>query len=144
MNGYSLDLRERVLALVDAGTRRAEIVKTLRVSLASIGRYIRLRREGQSLAAKPRPGRRAHIGPAQAEALELQLLAVGTEGSLELHCELWEETQGVRVSGPTMSRALAKVAGWTRKKRRCAPASKTPLPGQLGGRWRAKNSTARS
>jgi transposase len=33
-----------------------------------------------------------------------------------MHCDLWEQTSGVRVSTSTMSRAIRRV-GWTRKKK---------------------------
>ena len=118
MNAYSLDLRERVVAAAEAGTPHAEIVRTFRVGVATIGRYLRRHRRGESLAAKPRPGMRPQIGAAQAEALEGQLRAVGTDASLDEHCARWQQEQGVAVSVSTMSRALARVAGWTRKKRR--------------------------
>ena len=117
MKAYSVDLRERVLAAVDAGAPHAEIVRMLRVSLATIGRYVRLRREGRSLEAKRPPGMRPFIGEPQRAALEAQLAAVGTDASLEQHCALWCEQQGVNVSVQTMSRVLARLAGWTHKKR---------------------------
>src|SRR5687768_18620347 len=43
MRAYSMDLRERVLAAVDRGTPRKEIVHTLGVSEPTIRRYLRLR-----------------------------------------------------------------------------------------------------
>ena len=118
MNAYSLDLRERVVAAAEAGTPHAEIVRIFRVGVATIGRYLRRHRQGESLAAKPRPGLRPQIGAAQAEALEAQLQVAGTDASLAEHCARWQREQGVAVSVSTMSRALARVAGWTRKKRR--------------------------
>ena len=117
MKAYSEDLRERVLLAVDAGTPHAEIVRLLRVSLATIGRYVRLRREVGSLAAKRHPGMRPRIGEPERAALEAQLAAVGVDASLEAHCQRWQAEQGVLVSVPTMGRALARVAGWTHKKR---------------------------
>ena len=117
MKAYSVDLRERVLAAVEAGTPHAEIVRMLRVSLATIGRYVRLHREGGPLAGKRHPGMRPRIGEPERAALTAQLAAVGTDASLAEHCELWHTQQGVRVSVPTMGRALARVAGWTHKKR---------------------------
>lgn len=117
MKAYSVDLRERVLGLVDAGTPHAEIVRMLRVSLATIGRYVRLRREGRSLEAKRHPGMTPRIGEPERAALEAQLVAAGTDASLAEHCELWHARHGVRVSVQTMSRVLARVAGWTHKKR---------------------------
>ncbi len=56
MKAYSVDLRERVVAAVNAGTAHAEIVRVFGLSLATIGRYVRLRRAGGALAAKRHPG----------------------------------------------------------------------------------------
>ena len=41
MKSYSLDLRERVLDDVDRGMPRKEAVRTFKVSLATIKRYIK-------------------------------------------------------------------------------------------------------
>jgi transposase len=57
MNAYSKDLRLRVLAAVDRGMPRKEVVRTFGVSIATIGRYLRRRREGADLAPKPSTGR---------------------------------------------------------------------------------------
>lgn len=117
MKAYSVDLRERVLAAVDAGTPHAEIVRVFRLSLATIGRYVRLRRQGHSIQAKKPPGMRPRIGAPERAALQAQLAAAGTDASLEQHCRLWQQAHRVRVSVPTMGRARARVAGWTHKKR---------------------------
>ena len=45
MNGYSKDLRLRILAAVDREMPRKEVVRTFGV----IGRYLRRRREGLDL-----------------------------------------------------------------------------------------------
>jgi transposase len=55
MNAYSKDLRLRVLAAVDRGMSRKEVVRTFGVSIATIGRYLRRRREGADLTPKPSP-----------------------------------------------------------------------------------------
>jgi transposase len=132
MNAYSKDLRLRVLTAVDRGTPRREVVETFGVSVATIGRYLRRRREGLDLAPRPSPGRTPTIG-ATAEhkrALWKQLEANDT-ATLEHHCELWERTQGVRVSISTMSRAIRKL-GWSRKKDRWEPPSETKRREVLG------------
>ncbi len=56
MNAFSLDLRQRVLAAVDAGLPRREIVQRLSVSLSTIERLVRLRRDSGHYAPQPRPG----------------------------------------------------------------------------------------
>ncbi len=125
MNAYSKDLRLRVLSAVDRGTPRKEVVKTFGVSVATIGRYLRRRREGLDLAPRSSPGRTPTIGAGNEHkrALWKQLEDYDT-ATLERHCELWERTQGTRVSISTMSRAIRKL-GWSRKKDRWEPPSET-------------------
>jgi transposase len=125
MNAYSKDLRLRVLAAVDRGMPRKEVVRTFGVSIATIGRYIRRRREGMDLAPRPSTGRTPTIlaNLQQKSALWKQLEKNDT-ATLERHCEIWQERQGARVSISTMSRAIRKL-GWSRKKDRWVPPSET-------------------
>jgi transposase len=121
MKAYSEDLRAKVLRAVDQGYSREEIVKLLGVSLATIKRYLKQRRETGTVAPKAIPGRPPKkLGPLQAELVP-QLQAHDDLG-LEEQCRLWEQSHGVRVSTSTMSRAIKRV-GWTRKKRRWVPLS---------------------
>jgi transposase len=132
MNAYSKDLRLRVLTAVDRGTPRKEVVETFGVSVATIGRYLRRRREGLDLTPRPSPGRSPTIGATteHKRALWKQLEGDDT-ATLERHCELWEEQQGDRVSISTMSRAIRKL-GWSRKKDRWEPQSETKRREVLG------------
>src|SRR6266851_5133576 len=57
MKAYSQDMRERVLRAVDQGIPRSEIVRVLGVSLATIGRYLKQRRETGHVQPKAIPGR---------------------------------------------------------------------------------------
>jgi transposase len=125
MNAYSKDLRLRVLAAVDRGMPRKEVVRTFGVSIATIGRYIRRRREGMDLAPRPSTGRTPTIlaNLQQKRALWKQLEENDT-ATLKRHCEIWQERQGARVSISTMSRAIRKL-GWSRKKDRWVPPSET-------------------
>src|SRR5579864_1183340 len=121
MKAYSQDLREKVLRAVDQGYARQEIVKLLGVSRATIKRYLKQRRETGTVAPKAIPGRPPKkLGPLQAE-LVAQLQA-HDDLRLEDHCQVWEQTHGVKVSTATMSRAIRRV-GWTRKKKRWQPVS---------------------
>lgn len=52
MTGYSKDLRLRVLAAVDSGMARVAVVRTFQVSLATIKRYRKQRRETGELTEK--------------------------------------------------------------------------------------------
>jgi transposase len=122
MRAYSMDLRERVLAAVERGTPRKEIVRTLGVSEPTIRRYLRLRRETGSVAPKPPPKRPFSIGQSveQRRALWKQL-EEHNDATLEKHCQLWERNQGLKVSISTMSRAIRHRLGWTLKKRVWVP-----------------------
>lgn len=121
MKAYSQDLREKVLRAVDQGYSRSEIVKLVGVSLATIKRYLKQRRETGNVVPKPIPGRPSKkLAPLQA-GLVAQLQA-HDDVRLEDHCRLWEQTSGVKVSAATMSRAIKRL-GWTRKKRHWQPAN---------------------
>jgi transposase len=116
MKADSQDLREKVLRAVDQGYPRGEIVKLLGVSLATIKRYVKQRRETGTIAPKAIPGR----PPKKLGLLQAELVAqfqAHDDLRLEDHCQLWEQTPGVHVSTATMSRAIKRL-GWTRKKNR--------------------------
>ncbi len=116
MKAYSFDLRERVLRAVDQGESRSEKVRMLGVSLATIKRYLKQRRETGHVRPKAIPGRPARKGAALQAGLVARLQA-HPDVSLERHCQLWENEHGMRVSTSTMSRLIERV-GWTRKKSR--------------------------
>ncbi len=114
MKAYSQDLREKVLRAVDQGHLREEIVKVFGVSLATIKRYLKQHRETDTVAPKAIAGRPPKkLGQLQAELVPQ--LQAHNDFRLEDHCQLWEQTYGVKVSTATMSRAIKRV-GWTRKK----------------------------
>ena len=128
-----MDLRKRVLAAVDQGTPREEIVRMLGISQPSIRRYLRLRRERGSVTPKPYPKRPFSIGQSveQRRALWKQL-EEHNDATLEKHCQLWERKQGVKVSISTMSRAIRHRLGWTLKKRVWVPPNETKRREVLG------------
>jgi transposase len=134
MNAYSKDLRLRVLQAVDGGLPRRRIAELFGVSLSTIKRYVRRRRQGEDLEPKPSTGRKRRIlsTPEEKRALWEQL-EENDEATLERHCQLWEERQGVRVSIATMSRAIREKLGWTYKKRRWVPPSETNRKEALSG-----------
>lgn len=115
MRAYSHDLRLRVLCAVDQGRSRAEIVVLFGISLATIKRYLKQRRETGEVRAKPIPRQPAKKGAALQAKLREQLEA-HPDATLEQHCSLWERQQGMKVSSATMSRAIHRL-DWTRKKK---------------------------
>lgn len=116
MKAYSTDLRIRVLDALERGTPRAEVVRLFGVSSPTITRWRRRRRETGGLAPSPRPG---PPGPKRAALVAglLRQLEAHPDATLEQHCTWWEEAEGIRVSHATMSRAITRDLGWTRKKR---------------------------
>ena len=123
MKAYSIDLRQRIVAAVQAGDAKAAVARRFCVERSTVRRYLRQWERTGSLAARPTPGDIPAIAPAQYPALLAQLRAM-PDATLEAHCERWEREQGVRVSISTMSRAQRR-AGWTRKKSHSSPASGT-------------------
>ncbi len=122
----------RVLAAVDRGTAYAEVSRLFGVSLATIGRYARRRRETGETAPRPSPGRTPRICDSAEERRALwKQLEKNPEATLERHREAWEERGGARVSVATMSRAIRRL-GWTYKQRRWRPPSETSKPEALG------------
>jgi transposase len=132
MNAYSLDLRLKVLDAVDRGVPRREVVRTFSVSMPTIERYLRRRRQTGGVAPKPSPGRTPSICATSEERRALwRQLQENDEATLERHCQLWEERGGARVSVATMSRAVRRL-GWTFKKSRWRPPSGTNRREVLG------------
>jgi transposase len=131
MRGYSLDLRLKVLAAVDCGIPRKEVVSTFGVSMPTLERYLSLRRQTGEIGPPRTPGR-TPIGATIEERSALWRQLEENDGAtLERHCKLWESKQGDRVSVPTMWRAVRKL-GWTKKRGRWEPPSETKRPEVLG------------
>lgn len=118
MRAYSQDLRERVLRAVDLGHPRFEIVQFFGISLSTLKRYVKQRRDEGHVRPKAIPGRppkkRAHL-----EAGLMPQLQTHADATLEQHCAMWKQAHGERVSRWTMDRAIERL-GWTRKKTRIA------------------------
>jgi transposase len=132
MNAYSLDLRLKVLDAVDRCIPRKEVVRTFGVSMPTLERYLRRRREGAGLAPGRSPGRTPSICASVEERRALWAqLKENADATLERHCELWQKRRKVRVSVSTMSRAVRKL-GWTCKKSRWEPPNETKRKEVLG------------
>jgi transposase len=121
MKAYSQDLRERVLRAAEQGMPHQEIVQVLGVSLATIGRYLKHRRETGQVATKAIPGRPSQKIASLQAGLEGQLRAF-PDATLQQHAQYWQERQGMQVSRSSVGRAIKRM-GWTRKKRHWEQAS---------------------
>jgi|SRR5215210_2635024 len=134
MGIYSKDLRIRAVDAVDRGIPRKVVVETFSISLTTLKRWLRMRREGKDLSPGVSTGRRRRIlsTPEEKEALWKQL-EENDDATLERHCQMWQEKRGVRVSVSAMSRAIRHKLGWSYKKRRWVPPSETRRRGALSG-----------
>jgi transposase len=119
MKPYSKDLRLRVLAAVDAGRPREEIAKTFSVSVPTIKRWLKRRRETGEVEPKPIPGRPSRKGRMLQGWLPRQL-ETNHDLTLQEHREAFEEELGEAVSTSTVGRAIARLpgGGWPIKKSR--------------------------
>jgi transposase len=115
MKAYSLDLRTRVVAAIDAGMPRTQAVAVFQVSLGSIKRWLRQRQINGALAPKPRPGQSATITQAQEALLRFQLEQF-PDATLPEHAARWNADHGTSLSAWTLGRAIRRL-GWSRKKR---------------------------
>ncbi len=124
MEIYSNDLRVRAVAAVERGIPRREVVETFSISLTTLKRWVRMKREGKDLSPRFSTGRKRRILATLEEKKALwKQLEENDDATLERHCELWEHKTGVAVSVSTMSRAIRKKLGWSYKKRRWVPPS---------------------
>jgi transposase len=116
MKPYSKDLRLKVLDALDRGMDRREVARVFGVSLPSIKRWLKMKREAGDVEARPIPGRPRLKGAMLSEWLPSQLER-NPDLTLGEHCEAFEEDRGVRVSRATMCRAIPRLAGvWPLKK----------------------------
>jgi transposase len=117
MRAYSKDLRLKALDAVDRGMPRAEVARTLGISLPSIKRWLKRRRETGEVDAKAPSGPPAVKGAMLGEWLPAHLRR-NPDLTLEEHCKAFEEDFGIEVSEATMSRAISRLpGGWPLKKR---------------------------
>src|SRR5260370_25072598 len=100
MKAYSQDSRERVLRAIDRGKSQKEIVEALGVSLATIKRYVKQRRELGHVRPKAIPGRTPKKGAQLEAGLEPQLQAYA-DVTLERHCQLCAHLHAEPLSPPT-------------------------------------------
>ncbi len=116
MKAYSQDLRQRVLDSIDAGQTQAQVAERFAVSVATIKRYLKHRRETGNVLPKAIPGRPARKGALLQAYLPAQLEA-HPDATRQEHVRLMQTQHGIQVSTASISRARVAL-DWTRKKRR--------------------------
>jgi len=101
---------------VDRGMPRKDVVETFSVSLATIKRWLKRRRQTGGVEVKPIPGRPSKKGAALREWFPEQL-EENPDLTLEEHRKAFEQARGVKVSEATVSRQIRRLPGqWSLKK----------------------------
>ena len=118
MNAYSKDLRLKVLSAIDRGIPRREVAELFGVSLSTIKRWLKRRRQTGDVNIHKIPGRPSVKGKALRQWLPEQLKS-DPDLTLKEHCEAFEDESGIEISEATMSRNIARLPGeWPLKKSR--------------------------
>jgi transposase len=131
MNGYSEDLRQKVVSAVGGGMSKAQAARTFSVSLSSVKRYVDKARRGESLAPKKSPGSPLKLDDKATKLVE-EDLKEHPYATLQERRDYIEALSGISVSRSTMCRAIARI-GPTRKKGGESPQSATSSRGRHGG-----------
>ena len=118
MNAYSKHLRLKVLSAIDRGIPRKEVTDLFGVSLSTIKRWLKRRRQTGDVDIYKIPGRPSVKGKALRQWLPSQLKS-NPDLTLKEHCQAFEDESGVEVSEATMSRNIRRLPGeWPLKKSR--------------------------
>lgn len=116
MKGYSVDLRQRVLAAVARGMPRQDVAATFGISVGTIKRVLAKQRTGADLTPHAPPGRARTLPLAHYPALQAQLAAY-PDATCAQHADFWNAAHSTTLSQWTLGRAIRRMH-WTRKKSR--------------------------
>jgi transposase len=147
MKAYSLDLRQKILRAYDQrlGSQRA-LAALFGVSQSFVEKLLRRRRTSGDIAPRPHAGGRRALCNEAALAVVRRLVHEQPDVTLAELCERLSAQRGLRVSVPTMGR-LVLALRLPRKKKRSAPANRTPSASSRHGRpirKRSRGSTPRA
>lgn len=105
-----------MLDAVDRGMPRKEVAQVFGISVPSIKRWLKRRRETGDVQPSPIPGPPATKGALLDQWLP-DRLEDDPDPTLAEHCEAFEEARGLKVSTATMSRRISALpGGWPLKK----------------------------
>lgn len=115
MKPYSIDLRERVMAMVDGGMHINNVAEVFKVSPRVIYDWLKLRRETGALA--PASGYQTGRQPKITDWEEFERFAAANKlcTSQEMALE-WGKKYSITISKSVIKRALKKI-GYTSKKK---------------------------
>ena len=114
---YSLDLRERIVAYVEAGHSARAAGRVFEVSASTAVRLVAARRRGATLAARPQGRAAGTVGKLAAHrAFLVDVVRAEPDITLKELAGALLEAEGVRANVSSLHRAL-KAAGYAYKKR---------------------------
>jgi transposase len=125
MKSYSTDLRQKIVHAYERrlGSPRA-LADLFGVSVSFVDKLLHRHRSTGDVAPKPHAGGPQRRLDAAAVALIREAVRTLPDITLEELCGRVADSQGLRVSGPTMCRALQRL-GLPRKKSRSTPVNAT-------------------
>lgn len=110
MQSLSLDLRQRIVAALEAGQKRAGIAQRFDVSESSVYRLQRQWQRERNLSPKKRQGPAHQLPPQELPALqELMDEQIAKQRDPATLVVLWQERTGKRIGLSTMHRALHRL-----------------------------------
>jgi transposase len=114
MNGYSEDLRRRIVSAVGRGMPKARAARTFDVSLSSVKRYVNKVNRGESLAPKKSPVSAPKLDEKAIKLLE-EDLNERPYATLQERRDYIHAFTGLSASRSTVCRTIARI-GQSRKK----------------------------
>jgi putative transposase len=123
MRPLSPDLRERIVAALEAGQNRAHIAARFEVSESSVYRLQRLWKTQGDLAPQKQPGRAPAFNEEDLTLLQ-RLAAKQSDPTGASLVQAWQENTGKLVGLSTMHRALHRLK-MSYKKRAASPKRET-------------------
>lgn len=118
---HALEIRKRAVAAVEEmGEEKAEVVTMFAISLASLNRWLRQKREQGHLDIGKPPGSAVKLGASGRKALEAQL-KTHPDATLDERCKLLLAQGYGPVGRSTIQRMLVSMAITRKKNLRSAP-----------------------
>lgn len=108
MRAYAMDLRERVLAALDAGMSYDEASMTFQIHRATVGRWRQRQRDTGACVPRPIPGRPRTVAD-DLDAGIVALVAAQPDATLAELTVQWNATHATPVSPSSVSRALRRT-----------------------------------
>lgn len=105
--GYGLDLRERIVAAVEAGHSKKAVTRLYGVHITTVESYLEKQRLGTLHEVGRSSGRPPRVGPIHEQQL-LKQLEEYRDATLVEHARMLEEATGLKVSFKTVDRVFRR------------------------------------